>query len=77
LEYLNKREEKKIYKHLSVGHRQCFIDEHDRNVILYRVQELAIVADKAIFRGGKFEVAFALGAAKDIEKFFLDRHGIS
>jgi hypothetical protein len=60
-----------------VGHRQGFINEHDRNVILDRVQEFAIVADKAIFSGGEFEVTFALGAAKDIEKFFLDRHGIS
>jgi hypothetical protein len=77
LEYLNKREEKEIYKQLLVGHRQGFIDEHDRNVILYGVQELAIVTDKAIFSGGEFEVAFALGTAKDIEKFFLDRHGIS
>ncbi len=52
---------------LSAFYRLCLVNQHDWNVILDFIKELAFVANKPIFCLIQINVPFALGTGQDIQ----------
>src|SRR5262245_43933513 len=52
-----------------------FIDEHDRDVVLYRIQELAAPADEPVLARGQRHLALALRTGEDLQQLLADGHG--
>jgi hypothetical protein len=51
-----------------------FVNEHDWNIILYRVHETTRIADKTIAAIIQMNIALALRTRQNIEQLFADRH---
>src|SRR5207244_3604781 len=51
-----------------------FIDQHDRDVVLDRILELAARAHEPVPRGGERDLALALRAGEDREQLLTDGH---
>jgi hypothetical protein len=66
---------------LFVLQRERFVDEHDGDVILNAVDQLAVVAHQLILRFPVFQgsratwVPYALGAGQNFQKVFTQGHG--
>src|SRR5438093_11998945 len=54
-----------------------FIDEHDRDVVLDPIAELARPADERVLRLGQDHLALALRAGEDLQQLLADGHGPS
>src|SRR5438552_13078965 len=52
-----------------------FIDQHDRDVVLDRILELAARAHEPVPRRGERDLALALRAGEDLEQLLADGHG--
>jgi hypothetical protein len=68
---------------LFVLQRERFVDEHDGDVILDAVDQLAVMANQLILRFAVFQgtsaawVPYALGTGQNLQKVFAQRHGFS
>src|ERR1051326_439781 len=53
------------------------VDEHDGNVVLDPVAELAGLADEPVLLRGELEIALALRARENLEQLLADAHAVS
>src|SRR5579875_384444 len=54
--------------------RLSLVDQHDRYVILDRIEQLACFTNQAVPRLGQSDRPFALGTGKDIEQILTNCH---
>jgi hypothetical protein len=52
----------------------CLVDQHDRDVVLDAIDELARLADEPVLLRGELEVTLALGAGQNLKQFLADPH---
>jgi hypothetical protein len=54
--------------------RRSLVDKHDRDIVLYPIDELAPVTDEAVSCAVEPYITLALRTAQNIEQFLLDWH---
>jgi len=57
--------------------RYCFIYEHYRDVIFYRVHEFAGITDESVLGFCEPDIPFAFRATEYVQQFFADWHNTS
>ena len=69
-------EERSIFG-LSLWFNGCLVYKHDRDVILYGINPVALDTFEAFFVGRKFDVGFAFGTGQDFKQLGVYCHGHS